>query len=102
MPLNQQTSQQTVSPMNSNVVQSTPMPLPSSQPPMGMPIDNSVSYSSPNEGSPMPSSGQANGVDATINILNTPNKRIRELNKDLYNKLEKSLKERNKNNKRKI
>lgn len=34
------------------------------------------------------SSGQANGVDATINILNTPNKRIRELNKDLYNKVE--------------
>ncbi len=86
VPLNQQASQQTVSPMNSNVVQSTPMPLPSSQPPMGMPIDNSVSYSSPNEGLPMPSSGQANGVDATINILNTPNKRIRELNKDLYNK----------------
>lgn len=39
--------------MNSNVVQSTPMPSPSSQPPMGMPIDNSVSYSSPNEGSPL-------------------------------------------------
>lgn len=81
-PLGVPLNQQPVNQVPTNAIQ-----MPSAQPPMGMPVDNSTMYASPNEGVPMPSSnGQTNGIDATINILNTPNKRIRELNKDLYNK----------------
>lgn len=50
------------------------------QTPAGLPQD---SYQQQNYARP---TGEINPIEATLNILNTPNARIRELNKDLYQK----------------
>jgi len=49
------------------------------QPPSGLPQD---SYNNNN----VPNNGQIDPVQATINILNTPNAKIRKLSKDMYSK----------------
>lgn len=51
-------------------------------PPSGLPQDGGQSYS----GSGRSRSSNIDPTEATINILNTPNSRIRELNRDLYDK----------------
>lgn len=63
------------------VVPPTAIPNPSvqmpTQPANGLPQDSNVVMRSP---------GGNDAVDATIKILNTPSSRIREINRDLYNK----------------